>query len=65
MSPVGVTPVAVVAHLMLDSVAWVDGRHQAVLVRPPRATLTSRGGGATRSGGAYKVGSETGCMGRG
>ena len=25
MSPVGVTPVAVVAHLMLDSVAWVDG----------------------------------------
>ena len=48
MSPVGVTPVAVVAHLMLDSVAWVDGRHQAVLVRPPRAPLTSRGCGATR-----------------
>jgi hypothetical protein len=32
MSPVGVTPVAVVSHLMLDRLAWVDGRHQAVLV---------------------------------
>jgi hypothetical protein len=65
MSPVGVTPVAVVAHLMLDSVVWVDGRHQDVLVRPPRATLTSRGCGATRCGGDHKIGSADDCMGRG
>ena len=43
MSPVGVTPVAVVAHLMLDSVAWVDGRHQAVLVSSTPGALDEPG----------------------
>jgi hypothetical protein len=65
MSPVGVTPVAVVAHLMLDRLAWVDGRHQAVLVWTTWVALDEPGLRCYQERWRPRVGSETDCMGRG
>jgi len=54
-----------VSHLMLDRLAWVDGRHQAVLVWTTWVALDEPGLRCYQERWRPRVGSETDCMGRG
>ena len=59
-------PNFMVSHLMLDRLAWVDGRHQAVLVWTTWVALDEPGLRCYQEAvETDKVGSETDCMGRG